>query len=118
MPRQNYDSIQKQIKALQLKAKKLEAESLIQKQKAVTKVKALMKQLKVEVNDLTETAQKNKTTEKSAIHPKSAVNRTKTKVSPKYRNPETGETWTGRGKAPRWLATFIQEGVSRERFLI
>lgn len=25
------------------------------------------------------------------------------KVAPKYRNPETGETWTGRGKAPKWI---------------
>ncbi len=26
------------------------------------------------------------------------------KVAAKYRNPLTGETWTGRGKAPRWIA--------------
>ena len=26
------------------------------------------------------------------------------KVPPKYRNPQTGETWTGRGKEPRWIA--------------
>jgi DNA-binding protein H-NS len=26
------------------------------------------------------------------------------KVAPKYRNPSTGETWTGRGKAPKWIA--------------
>lgn len=26
------------------------------------------------------------------------------KVEPKYRNPETGESWSGRGKTPRWLA--------------
>lgn len=25
------------------------------------------------------------------------------KVAPKYRNPSTGETWTGRGKAPKWI---------------
>jgi DNA-binding protein H-NS len=24
-------------------------------------------------------------------------------VAPKYRNPETGDTWSGRGRAPRWL---------------
>ncbi len=24
-------------------------------------------------------------------------------VAPKYRNPATGETWTGRGKAPKWI---------------
>ncbi|MBC8752894.1 MULTISPECIES: H-NS histone family protein [Paraburkholderia] len=24
-------------------------------------------------------------------------------VAAKFRNPETGETWSGRGRAPRWL---------------
>ncbi|MDR0274079.1 MAG: H-NS histone family protein [Burkholderiaceae bacterium] len=35
------------------------------------------------------------------------------KISPKYRDPATGATWTGRGKAPRWIA-----GHERSRFLI
>ena len=35
------------------------------------------------------------------------------KVAPKYRNPATGETWTGRGKAPKWI-----DGQDRTRFLI
>lgn len=26
------------------------------------------------------------------------------KVAAQYRNPTTGATWTGRGKAPRWIA--------------
>jgi DNA-binding protein H-NS len=34
-------------------------------------------------------------------------------VAPKYRDPVSGKTWTGRGKPPRWLA-----GQPRERFLI
>jgi DNA-binding protein H-NS len=25
-------------------------------------------------------------------------------VAAKYRDPSTGATWTGRGKAPRWIA--------------
>ncbi len=25
------------------------------------------------------------------------------KVAAKYRNPATGETWTGRGKPPKWI---------------
>jgi len=36
-----------------------------------------------------------------------------TKVAAKYRNPETGDTWTGRGKAPRWI-----DGKDRDQFLI
>jgi len=34
-------------------------------------------------------------------------------LPPRYRNPKTGETWSGRGRAPGWLA-----GKNRERFLI
>ncbi len=34
-------------------------------------------------------------------------------VAVKYRNPETGETWTGRGRAPRWL-----DGKNREDFAV
>lgn len=39
-------------------------------------------------------------------------------VAPKYRHPETGETWSGRGKAPRWISAAEAEGASRESFLI
>lgn len=40
------------------------------------------------------------------------------KVAPKYRNQMTGETWTGRGKRPRWLAQEIANGKSLEAFMI
>lgn len=35
------------------------------------------------------------------------------KVAPKYRNPATGQTWTGRGKAPKWI-----QNENREHFVI
>ena len=34
----------------------------------------------------------------------------------KYRNPETGETWSGRGRMPRWLALAEGHGRSRDEF--
>ena len=34
----------------------------------------------------------------------------------KYRNPETGETWSGRGRMPKWLGLAEQQGRSREEF--
>jgi len=41
------------------------------------------------------------------------------KVAPKYRNPaNTGETWTGRGKQPRWLAAYTAAGRKLDDFLI
>ena len=40
-------------------------------------------------------------------------------VAPKYRDPQNpNNTWTGRGKPPRWLADAIAAGKSKESFLI
>ncbi|CAB3919708.1 H-NS histone family [Achromobacter xylosoxidans] len=39
-------------------------------------------------------------------------------VAPKYRDQATGDTWTGRGKPPRWLSAAERAGTSREAFLI
>ena len=41
------------------------------------------------------------------------------KVAPKYRNPENPkETWTGRGKQPRWLAAYTAKGRDLGEFVI
>lgn len=39
--------------------------------------------------------------------------RTRAAVAPKYRDRATGKTWSGRGKAPRWL-----EGKNKEDFKV
>jgi DNA-binding protein H-NS len=40
------------------------------------------------------------------------------RVVPKYRNPQTSETWSGRGKQPRWLVAAIKTGRKIEDFAI
>jgi DNA-binding protein H-NS len=42
------------------------------------------------------------------------------KVAPKYRNPKNpAETWTGRGRMPRWMAAATKGNkAKREEFLI
>jgi DNA-binding protein H-NS len=40
-------------------------------------------------------------------------------VSPKYRNPERpSETWSGRGKQPRWLVAHLKSGRRIDDFAI
>ncbi len=39
-------------------------------------------------------------------------------VAIKFRHPQTGDTWTGRGKAPRWITTAESQGQSRDQFLV
>ena len=69
----------------------------------IEKVKAIIEEYDLEVNDIFP----NRITKTKASD--SAVN----KVAPKYRNPENGNTWTGRGKEPTWIA-----GKDRALFLI
>ena len=44
---------------------------------------------------------------------KTGAAKTASKVAAKYRDPATGQTWTGRGKAPKWI-----EGKDRTPFVI
>ncbi|MEY4748346.1 MAG: hypothetical protein RIQ60_560 [Pseudomonadota bacterium] len=43
---------------------------------------------------------------------------TPSKVAAKYRDPESGKTWSGRGLKPRWLADAINAGKQLTDFAI
>ena len=47
------------------------------------------------------------------IFPKNNKKSLSNPVKPKYYNPVTGDTWTGRGKAPKWI-----QNKERNQFLI
>ena len=40
--------------------------------------------------------------------------RRQNKVAPKYKDPESGKTWTGRGRKPKWVEAWIAEGRDLE----
>jgi DNA-binding protein H-NS len=40
------------------------------------------------------------------------------KVAAKYRDPNTGESWSGRGATAGWVAAHEKAGRKREQFLI
>lgn len=67
---------------------------------AVQQIKSLMQQYGITVADLSSTRT-------------AKVMKTKGSVAAQFKNPETGETWTGRGRAPRWL-----DGKDRETYRI
>lgn len=72
----------------------------------IAKVRALMTEHGLTVDDLSDSVAPGRA--------KSAKSTSKgMKVAPKYRDPETGKTWTGRGVAPKWIA-----GKDRDAFLI
>lgn len=40
------------------------------------------------------------------------------KVEPKYRDPASGSTWSGRGLKPKWLSAAIEAGKTVQDFAI
>jgi len=56
---------------------------------------------------------------KGRIERKDRARRPYPKVHPKYRNPERpSETWSGRGKQPRWVNAHLSSGRKVEDLLI
>jgi len=124
MVRLSYDGIQKQIAKLQAQAKALEASQSVKKVRAVERVRALMKKLGVDLADLqSEPAVRRSrgAKPKSAAEPAKAARkspRAGASVAPKFRDPESGVTWSGRGRTPVWLAAYLEQGRKREEFAI
>ena len=90
----------------QLLAQKAELEKKIEEMRktetadAVQKVKAIIAEFSLTPADV--------------FNPSSAKKKsTSSPVAPKYHNPTTNETWTGRGKPPKWIAD-----KDREQFKI
>lgn len=92
----SYKELQAEIKELQAQAEKARQAELAN---VIAEIKAKIKEFGLAEADLFST--EKQTRKASAI------------VKPKYRNPETGETWAGRGKPPKWIV-----GTNREKFLI
>jgi DNA-binding protein H-NS len=67
---------------------------------AIQKIKELMQLHGITVEDL-------------AAGSRAKPAKAKGSVPAQFKNPETGETWTGRGRAPRWL-----DGKDKEEFRI
>jgi DNA-binding protein H-NS len=39
-------------------------------------------------------------------------------VEAKFRHPETGATWSGRGRMPKWIKEAVQQGQDKQTFAI
>lgn len=53
------------------------------------------------------------------LSPRSPQRRSYPKVEAKFRNPDNpSDTWSGRGKTPRWLASLIAAGRKLDEFRI
>jgi len=95
-----YEELQAKIADLQAQAAKVKEE---EKQQAVDMARAMIASYGITAKDLgLDKAPKVKTGPKPG-----------NKVAPKYRDPLTGATWSGRGKTPNWI-----NGADRSQYSI
>lgn len=80
----------------------LESVQSVQREEATKKVQALVKEYDLQPEELFHFSKQRK-----------KANGSTGKVAAKYRDPDTGKEWTGRGKAPTWIAD-----KDRNQFLI
>ena len=97
-----------------------------EKKAAMAKVVAIAKESGFDLADLVGGSSKRVTKKTSASAAKTPAARKKKKVAakrgkvaPKYRNPEDAKaTWTGRGKQPIWVRTYLENGGTLESITI
>ncbi|HXD07417.1 MAG TPA: H-NS histone family protein [Burkholderiaceae bacterium] len=88
---------------------KIEEARRAERSGVISQIKALMQQHGLSLADLGGT--------KSGPG-KSGKERSGGKVAPKYRNPVTGDTWTGRGLQPKWVQAALASGKTLQDFAI
>jgi len=118
MAKETYQTIQAQIKRLQDKADSLRAK---QRQPIIAQIVRSLEEYSITLDEIKAAQTKGVSARKSPGRPAGkpvAAAKPARQVAPKYRHPETGDTWTGRGKAPRWLAAAEAKGETRDSFLI
>lgn len=92
-----YEEIQAEIAQLQQQAADIRAKEL---NTVIQEIKAKMAAYGITADDLKES--------KGARKP----------AAVQFRNPATGDAWTGRGRTPRWLAEAESKGQNRETFRV
>lgn len=108
--------IQKEITRLQKQAQALQNK---QRSPVVASIVRSMREYDITPEEIAAAYNNNKKKPaRAAARPAQAASAAKRSVPPKYKHPETGATWTGRGKAPRWITEAEAEGKGRDQFLI
>ncbi len=99
-----YAELQEQIKKLQADAEIVRKEEF---STAITQIEDLMSLHRITLEDLGDSIKKT-----------SKTSQVKAKVKAKYREPATGNEWSGRGRQPKWVVDQLAAGRELDDFLI
>jgi DNA-binding protein H-NS len=102
----NIQDLLKQREELERQIKQLQENS---RAEAINTIKELMAQNNLTIEDLSTSGRGGKKGESGG--------KTGT-VAPKYRDPASGKTWTGRGLKPKWVSEALESGKTLDDLAI
>jgi DNA-binding protein H-NS len=117
----------KTVKQIRAEISKLEKEAQAAHKREITdvvaEIKTMMKKFGIVAADLqggaTKKAGKAPAGKVKAPRKSSASSKLKgRKVEPKYRHPDTTQTWTGRGRQPTWVTDLLSSGRTLDQLKI
>jgi DNA-binding protein H-NS len=85
--------------------RQIQAARATEKAEAIARIRTLMAEHGLTVSDLNSTPRRSGASSGS-------------KVAPKYKDPVSGATWSGRGLKPKWLAAAMAVGKSPDDFAL
>jgi DNA-binding protein H-NS len=112
--------IQNQIQALQTQANQIRAKEF---DSTIREIHEKMRAFGITIKDLQSfkiggvSRSKLKAVQESQKKAAKPQKQNRKAVAIKYRGPN-GETWTGRGLTPKWLAALVSQGLARESFTV
>lgn len=109
----NIVSLQQQINEHEAKInelqKQINAELTVARTQAIVKAQEIIREFDLTASEL---GLSGKVSKKGLAKDKGNV------VAPKYKDPDSDKTWTGRGKAPGWMSAQLEAGKTKQDFLI
>ena len=119
MPRQSYAALQAKIeKEIEKLKKQAQALQNKKRQPVIRSIINSMKEYDITPEEIAAAFGKKGNAKLRGSKISSGKRGSRGPVPAKYRHPDTGETWTGRGKAPRWVTQAEAAGGKRDEFLI
>jgi DNA-binding protein H-NS len=112
----NLVDIQSQIEKLQKQASDIKTKEFAA---TVKEIQAKMQAFGITVKDIQtpKAGKPGRVAKVKAPKAPKASRKSGTPVAAKYRGPN-GETWSGRGLTPKWLAALVAQGQSKESFAV
>ena len=109
--------LQSQIANLQKQAEEIRAKEF---EATIIEIRQKMAAFGITIKDLQTAKGKSKPGRKAkaaAADKPAKTRKASVAVAAKYRGPN-GETWSGRGLTPKWLASLVAQGNTKEQYLI